>query len=145
MKPALPSPGLQARVARARYALERLRRIATVPYKQYSRDRDLMDIAERNMQVLLEAILDTAGFIVARRGLGSPTSYREVVDLLISAKIIPNHLIDLAKSIPGMRNILVHGYAEVRHDLIYNSIRKELSMLAQLLELLINEAEALDP
>lgn len=141
----MPSPGLQAKASRASYALERLRRIGETPYESYISDRDLMDIAERNMQVLLEAILDVAGFVVARESLGAPTSYRETMEALISSRKIPVKLARLAYSVAGMRNILVHGYAEVRHDLLYNSIRNELDLLAGLLNTLLAEVERLDP
>ncbi len=68
-----------------------------------------------------------------------------MVRSLVESRIIPESLRSLALSIPGMRNILVHGYAEIRHDIVYETIRNELDKLAQLLQLLWSEAEKLDP
>ncbi len=48
-------------------------------------------------------------------------------------------------SIPGMRNLLVHGYAEIRHDIVYEVLREDLDRLREILHVLWREAERLDP
>ena len=141
----MPSPGLVARVARARSSLETLRRIAETPWEQYSRDEDLQALAERYLHILLESILDLAAFIAARRGLARGPSYRDVVEAVVRAGLVPGELAGIALAVPGMRNILVHGYAEVRHDIVYETLRGELGKLGELLERLWEEAERLDP
>ncbi len=141
----MPSPGLVARISRARKSIERLRRLAAIPWEDYSRDEDAQALAERHLHILLESILDLAAFIAARRGLARGPTYRDIVRSLIESRIIPSSFEKLALSIPGMRNILVHGYAEIRHDIVYETIRVELDRLAQLLQILLSEAEKLDP
>jgi uncharacterized protein YutE (UPF0331/DUF86 family) len=44
-----------------------------------------------------------------------------------------------------MRDILVHDYAEVRHDLIYSALKEDLERLWLILEALHKEADRLDP
>jgi len=68
-----------------------------------------------------------------------------VVKALIESGVVPKRLRRIAIAVPGMRNILVHGYAEVRHDIIYETLRTELDELGALLEALVREAEELDP
>ena len=67
------------------------------------------------------------------------------MESLLNNKIIPAELGSLARAIPGMRNILVRGYAEIRHDLIYEALRRELSGLARILSILWHKVEELDP
>ena len=141
----MPSPGLEARLQRARYAVERLKRAAEVPWEEYIADRDLQDIVERNLHILLEAILDLAAFIASRRGLARVTTYRGLMKSLVENGIVPRELAGLALAAAGMRNILVHGYAEIRHDIIYETIREDLNKLEKLLAVLAEEAEKLDP
>ena len=141
----MPSPGLTARLARARRGLERLRRLASLPWDEYSLDEDAQALAERHLHVLLEAILDLAAFIASRRGLAGTPTYRGVMEALVRAGIIPRDLAETALAVPGMRNILVHGYAEVRHDLIYEALHRDLDKLERILAILWEEAEALDP
>ena len=95
--------------------------------------------------MLLEAILDPAAFVAARRGLARGPSYRSVVEAVVRAGVVPEELASLAAAVPGMRNILVHGYAEVRHDIVYRVLREELGRLERLLLALWAEAERLDP
>ncbi len=141
----MPSPGLEARLQRARYALERLRRAARTPWEDYIADRDLQDIVERNLHILLEAILDLAAYIASRRGFVREASYKGLMKALLENNIIPREMASLAFSVAGMRNILVHGYADIRQDIVYETIREDLGRLAELLAILAAEAEALDP
>jgi len=114
-------------------------------WEEYSSDEDAQTLAERHLHIILECILDIAAFIAARTGVARGPTYREVVRSLVESGVIPAEFRQIALSAPGMRNILVHGYAEIRHDLIYRVLRTELDSLAQLLELLRSEAESLDP
>ena len=141
----MPSPGLTARVARARRSIERLRRLASIAWEEYSADEDAQAPAERHLHILLESILDLAAFIAARLGLARGPTYRDVVKALIDNKVVPPQLHHLALAMPGMKNILVHGYADVRHDIIYETIRNDLDRLEELLHLLWRKAEELDP
>ena len=140
----MPSPGLTARVVRARKSLERLRKIATMPWPEYSVDEDAQALTERHLHIVLESILDLAAFIAAKRGLSRGPTYRDVMKAVIVSGVIPKELVKLALAVPGMRNILVHGYAE-RHDIIYEVLQRELDKLEELLNILWREAEALDP
>ena len=122
----------------------RLKRLARVPWEEYSVNEDAPALAERHLHILLEAILGIAAFTVsaaASRG-ARPAG---VMEALVGANIVPGELRSLALAVPGMRNILVHGYAEVRHDLVYEALKTELDQLARLLEPLWREAERLDP
>ena len=141
----MPSPGLAARVSRARKAIEKLRRISEVPLEEYLSDEDLQALSERYLHVLLEAILDLGAFVLAKKGISIGTTYRDIIEGLIRINIIPKELTNLARGIPGMRNVLVHGYAEIRHDLIYQLIKEELEGLVSIFNILLKEAEELDP
>ena len=116
-----------------------------MPWDRYSSDEDAQALAERHLHILLESILDIAAFIAARKGLARGPTYRDVIRSIVEAGIVPAELRKLVLSIPGMRNVLVHGYAEIRHDVIYEVLRTELDNLAQLLRLLWTKAEELDP
>ena len=94
---------------------------------------------------MLEAILDLAAFIAACRGIARGPTYRDVGEAVISAGLVPQELQGLARSIPGTWNILVHGYAEIRHDILYETLRSDLEALGRLLLVLWEEAERLDP
>ena len=105
----MPSPGLTARVTRARRSLERLRRLAGMPWEEYSVNEDAQALAERHLHILLEAILDTAAFIAARRGLSRSPNYRGVMEALVEAGIIPRRA-----EKPGTRSAWHEEYTGAR-------------------------------
>ena len=105
----MPSPGLVARVSRARRSLERLRRLARIPREEYLLDEDARALPR-----------GTSTYSWMR---SSSWRWRS----------------------PGMRNILVLGYAEVDHEIVYDVLTGELEGLARLLRALWLAAEGLDP
>ncbi|ABN70634.1 protein of unknown function DUF86 [Staphylothermus marinus F1] len=125
--------------------MEKLRNIVETPWDEYRVNEDLQALAERHLHIVLESILDLAAFIAARKGVSRGPSYREVVESIIYANIVPRKYSDILLAVPGMRNILVHGYAEIRHDIIYDTLRNELDKFMDLVRILWGEAEKLDP
>jgi len=51
----------------------------------------------------------------------------------------------LALSIPGMGNILVNGYAEVRHYIIYDLLRRGIKDHEAMISIILKEADNLGP
>ena len=82
----MPSPGLTARMVRARKSLERLRKIAAMPWPEYSVDEDGQVLAERHLHIVLKSILDLATLIAAKRGLSRGPTYRDVMRAVIASK-----------------------------------------------------------
>ncbi|UXD22657.1 hypothetical protein IPA_07100 [Ignicoccus pacificus DSM 13166] len=132
-------------MSRARKAIEKLRGISEVPLEEYLSDEDLQALSERYLHILLEAILDLGAFVLAKKGVSVGTTYRDIVEGLIRIGVIPAELGYLARGIPGMRNVLVHGYAEIRHDIVYQLLKDELGDLVRIFERILKEAEELDP
>jgi uncharacterized protein YutE (UPF0331/DUF86 family) len=77
---------------------------------------------ERSIQIIAQAILDIAGYIVANEGWETPASYRELVMALAQNKIIEISLASRLADTIGMRNILVHDYLEVDTAILHASI-----------------------
>lgn len=138
----MPSPGLANRAAKAKRALEKLRRLAQLSWEEYSASEDYQALAERYMHIFLEALLDLASFVAVRQKRLKGATYRDAMEAVLD--LIPPELRPIAKGVPGMRNILVHGYADVRHDLLYETMREELGALEAIFDVLWREAEQLD-
>jgi len=64
---------------------------------------------------------------------------------LISEGIIPKNYSRLAIAMPGLRNILVHMYADINYRILYDIIVNELNEVEKILNILINEVEKIDP
>jgi uncharacterized protein YutE (UPF0331/DUF86 family) len=70
-------------------------------------------MVEHGLQLAIECMLDIGNHLVASQGLGSPQSYREVIELLGQRGILPADFVDGVRGMSGFRNILVRDYLAV--------------------------------
>ncbi len=61
----------------------------------------------------IQIVIDLACELVSRRNLGSPTSYRECVEILARNRLIDEALAQSLVRMVGLRNLLVHDYDEI--------------------------------
>ena len=71
-------------------------------------------------------MLDAANHIVARQGLGVPRTYRESMQLLVDAGILPHDRAGVFEKMVGFRNRAVHIYNEINPDEVWTIIATEL-------------------
>lgn len=95
-------------------------------FEEYVSSRDHMDIAERNIQVAIEACLDIGKIIIATQELPEPADNKGVFSVLAEAGIITKESLRFLIPMAGTRNILVHGYDRIDNALIYGIIKKHL-------------------
>jgi uncharacterized protein YutE (UPF0331/DUF86 family) len=61
----------------------------------------------------IQIIIDLACRLVARRNLASPATYRECIEALSAAGLLPEELADSIKRMIGLRNLLIHEYDDI--------------------------------
>ena len=89
-------------------------------------DEAACDVAERNLQIAIQAAIDIGNHIVADQDLGSPKDYKDIFQLLAGHDVISKALCGKLTSMTGLRNILVHDYLDVDLDLIHRILTAEL-------------------
>lgn len=87
-------------------------------FEEYVSSRDNMDIAERNIQVAIEACLDIGKIIIANQDLAEPSDNKGIFSVLAGAGIITKESLSFLMPMAGTRNILVHGYDRIDDALI---------------------------
>lgn len=107
-------------------SLARLKKLAALSREQFLADADNFAIAEHHLRRALESLLDIGRHIMAKQGLGHPTDYRSILLTLGREKIIPPEFAGKIKGMAGYRNRLVHGYAEVTAEEMYQIIQTRL-------------------
>ncbi|MDK2463176.1 MAG: DUF86 domain-containing protein [Candidatus Korarchaeota archaeon] len=106
----------------------------------------LVDSAERNLQVAIEALLDIGSHIIAAKGWSLPSTYAEIGEILGRHGVLKGDLAARLSALAGLRNVLVHLYSEVDRERILMFLDRvdELEELAsRMLEYV--EAEGIDP
>jgi uncharacterized protein YutE (UPF0331/DUF86 family) len=113
---------VQERVARLRRLADRLS-----SFDDYDRSEDARDIAERNLQIAIEACLDIGKIIISQKNLPEPKDYKGVFLALAQAHVIRSETTRFLSDMAGARNVLVHGYDKVDDGLIYGVLKRHLN------------------
>lgn len=135
------------RIKRFEIALEKLKRISKLKFSEYDTDTDKQDIAERNLQIATEAIVDIGQRIISLKGWEIPETYKDVINVLERNKVIEKRLSERMKELVSMRNIIIHAYAEIKNELVYEALKTEIPTLNKVLRILLEfcEANRIDP
>jgi uncharacterized protein YutE (UPF0331/DUF86 family) len=94
--------------------------------EEFKGDFRISGATQRYLQVAIECMIDIGNEIIASLQLRRPERYRDIPGILSEAKIIPRDLAEAMASMIGLRNLLVHDYASINLDLIYNFLQSRL-------------------
>lgn len=122
---------IQERLSHIRTSGSRLRRLVAIGKEQFLSDPDNFAIAEHHLRRSLEAVLDIGRHIIAKRGLGIPHDYRGILLTLGQHGILPREFVQKTQGMAGYRNRLVHGYADVTPEEIYDLLTQHLADFAE--------------
>jgi uncharacterized protein YutE (UPF0331/DUF86 family) len=75
---------------------------------------------ERLLQVSIEAVIDICHLLVAGLRLGIAAEEDDLFDKLKEAGIISSDMAEVLKEMKGLRNILVHEYAQIDDRIVYD-------------------------
>ena len=120
---------LDRRLARIEELLGRLREMAGVPRERYVREPGLQAQAERWLQLCAESVLDVAAHVIADSGLRTPTTYRESFQILAESDMLDEALAKQMERWAGLRNVLVHLYLDVDHDILFDILQNDLGQV----------------
>jgi uncharacterized protein YutE (UPF0331/DUF86 family) len=98
-------------------------------YLKAWKDRDAV---ERNLQKVIEALIDIGKMVIAEKGLRAPGNSRETFEILMEHDMLPPELMPLIDKMVGMRNILVNSYDKVDDAVVYAVLTKHLTDISNL-------------
>jgi uncharacterized protein YutE (UPF0331/DUF86 family) len=101
------------------YSSELERFAATLSRSAFDSTLSTQWMVEHGLQLAIECVLDIGSHLVAGEQLGSPQSYREVIELLGQRGILPQEFVARVRGMPGFRNILVHDYLAVDITIVW--------------------------
>jgi uncharacterized protein YutE (UPF0331/DUF86 family) len=92
-------------------------------------DEDVQDIAERNLQLAIESILDVGQHIISSAGWEPPEDYAGVFATLREHGVLSDELYGRVRGMAGFRNLLVHEYAALDHSQVFQVLQDHLDDL----------------
>ena len=91
------------------YAVELERLAATLSRDAFDQQISSQWMVEHGLQLAIECVLDIGSHIVAAEQLGTPQSYREVIDLLGQRGVVPAAFVQHNLGMPGFRASLLQS------------------------------------
>lgn len=122
---------IRERLQRARQALRNLRELEGVPREEFERSFRHHWLAERGLQLAIEALLDSGNHLLVAHFNVSPTDYEDVIAKLATQAVLSSPLSERLRGLGGFRNVLVHGYLDIDRSRVYEMLRDELDTLIQ--------------
>jgi len=77
---------------------------------------------ERLLHILIECVIDVCALMVKGLRLGLPSEEEDLFEKLERKKVISKEMKERLKLMRGLRNILVHRYAEVDDELVFENL-----------------------
>lgn len=110
-------------------SLARLETLRNLPWKAFLEDFRNPEAAKHLLQTAIEAMMDIAGHIVARRRLPTPHEGTETFRRLGEAGLLPPERVQVYVQMVRFRNLVVHLYQDVDAERVYGILQTGLDDL----------------
>lgn len=120
---------LQRHLKQLREAVTILRELGKTKYEEFTTDFRIYGLAERYLQLAIEACLQICGILVASFGLRRPDGYHELLSIVAAQQIIPRPLAYRLEILTNLRDALVHDPSTLNRDILYDHIQQRLGDL----------------
>jgi uncharacterized protein YutE (UPF0331/DUF86 family)/predicted nucleotidyltransferase len=120
---------LERHMKQLREAVAILRGLGETQREEFTADYRVYGLAERYLQLAIEACLHICGMLVASLGLRRPEGYHELLSIVAAQKIIPQALAYRLEVLTNLRDSLLHDPGTLTHDLLYDHIQQRLDDL----------------
>ena len=120
---------LQRQLTQLREAITILHELGQTQREEFTNDYRVYGLAERYLQLAIEACLHICGTLVASFGLRRPEGYHELLSIVAAQQIIPQTLAYRLEILTNLRDALVHDPSTLNRDLLYDHIHQRLDDL----------------
>lgn len=117
---------LQRHLKQLREAIVILRDLGKTGREEFTGDFHVFGLAERYLQIAIEACLRICGILVASLGLRKPEGYHELLSIVATQNLIPRQLSYRLEVLTNLRDALVHDPGSLNPDLLYDHIQQRL-------------------
>ncbi len=117
---------LQRHLKQLREATAILRDLGKTTREEFTSDFHVFGLAERYLQIAIEACLRICGILVASLGLRRPEGYHELLSIVATQHLIPQQLSYRLEVLTNLRDALVHDPGSLSSDLLYDHITQRL-------------------
>jgi len=114
-----------------RQAVSILQALCETDRAEFTADFHVYGLAERYLQLAIEACLSICATFIASYGLRRPEGYHELLSIIAGQKIIPQELAYRLEVLVNLRDALVHDPDSLDHDLLFDHLHQRLDDLGE--------------
>jgi len=103
--------------------LEILEEIKTTDKDKFCSDPKIFKLAERCLELSIQALLDICHHIISANNWQKPKSNYQAIEIIAEGKVIPREFAKKIAPMAGLRNILIHEYIKIDPAIIYQHIQ----------------------
>jgi len=107
--------------------LKELEDLKGISLKEFSSSLDKQWAVCHGLQLSIQILIDVGNHILASIGENQIEDYVDIIDRLGKKDIIPSEFAQSIRGMVGLRNILIHEYAKIDLDKIYEILQNRLS------------------
>ncbi len=120
---------VQRKLQQLRDAVSILHDVKKTPLEAFIADHHVYGLAERYLQLAIEACLHVCSTIIASLSLRRPEGYHELLSIVASQQFIPRQLAYRLEVLTDLRDALVYDPGTLSHELLYEHLQHRLSDL----------------
>ncbi len=120
---------LQRHLKQLRESVNILRGLGQTERQEFTSDYRIYGLAERYLQLAIEACLQMCGILIASLGLRRPEGYHELLSIVAAHQLIPRPMAYRLEILTNLRDALVHDSSALNPDLLYDHIQQRLGDL----------------
>lgn len=132
---------IQHSLHQLRMALQHLQELGSHPRAEFVNDYHVYALAERYLQLAIEACFFTCSTIIAAYGFKRAEEHHELLSVLAQQHVIPSLLAYRLEVLTNLREPLLHDPERIDHDLLYDYIHHHLPDLQEFIEAIEKKAE----
>ncbi len=103
--------------------IKELEAIAPESFEEYEENIEIKRACERLLQILIECTIDICMLLIKELKLGLPSEEEDIFEKLHKNGIISAEMKNILKKMKGFRNILVHRYAEINDEIVFENLK----------------------
>ncbi len=115
------------KISQLKEYIDFLKEIRNIPKEEYISNKFIYGSAERFLHLSIEAIFDICNHIISDLRLRKPENYKDIFKVLFENNIISKTQFEKFTKMAGFRNILVHDYAKINREMVYEIILNNLN------------------
>jgi len=122
--------GIERRLDELNERLARLQPLQSKPRAEFDADPYLRDIAERNLEIAAQCVIDICHRIIALENARKPMDYYEAILIMSELNVLPAGFARQIAPLAGFRNALIHEYLGIDWDQVYSNLHRLNDLVA---------------